>query len=218
VPGYTSWNEYAALLDYLAKDSTDIVVLLYIPNDVSLDNDQIGIGRGEFTHQSSSPLHRFLRSVYSKVYTAALVRSAIKALLAVRHGPPTTADLVRASDTTAMAYSMEAIRRIDELCRRQGIRFSVGIYRDLAYYELPDLVRAYERKIASALGEQGIEWFMVDTHTARLHPSQAKVTWGDVHSSPQATSYHVSDILTHIIAPASRGRAQGTAVPTSGRP
>lgn len=203
VPGYTSWNEYAALIDYLKQGySADHVVLLYIPNDLSLDNDNVGIGRGEYSHVSNSPFHRFTRAVYKRFYTAFLFSSGVKRMLSAAHpsGPMRT-DLSMAFDSVALANSMAAISRIDELCLRRGMRFSVAIWRDIAYYQRPDLARAYERQIATELSKRGIDSFLVASHTARLRLREAKVSWGDYHSSARAISHYVADILPHILRP-----------------
>src|SRR5205814_925598 len=70
VPGYTSWNEYAALRDYLLSHRLNYVILSYIPNDPTFNNDFFGISRGEFTNVSNSWFHQVTQAVYRHVYSA----------------------------------------------------------------------------------------------------------------------------------------------------
>lgn len=189
VPGYSSWNEYRALDRYLAKHRVDDVILLYHPGDATFENDILHIGRGDF----ETPTRRVVRAMYRRVNTIAFLRQSWLELRARRANP--------ASDTTGpsdsvMAYSMRAVQQAAELCRRQGIGFSVGVYRHIDALTSPVSWSAYEKRIRAALAERGIRWFLVASHTSHLRPREIMVSLADRHASARASSFIVTDILT----------------------
>lgn len=72
VSGYTSWNEYQSLVDYLKADRATEVVVLYMPNDPTFDNDYFGFSSGKrpsFSQEQSS-LHDLTYWLYSHVYVS----------------------------------------------------------------------------------------------------------------------------------------------------
>lgn len=194
VPGYTSWNEFAALRDYLSRHHVDAVVLSYVPNDPTFNNDFFGLGHGQFNNVSSSALHRLTQSLYRHVYSAYLLsdtwrrfRSSSKSQL-----PPLV------PSDSAVDYSMAALQRIKKLCQDVGASFSVAVYRDVSTYSAPKQTTEYEHKITEALSRRGIEWFVLGSFTEHLKKSEAMVSWSDPHPSARATSYITSDILHHV--------------------
>lgn len=199
VPGYTSWNEYASLRDYLAHHRVDAVILSYVPNDPTFNNDFFGIGRGEFNNVSNSPLHRLSQSLYRHVYSTYLLSDTwrrFRSSSRVRVTPLVPPD-------SAVDYSMSALERIKQLCHAASASFSVAVYRDVSTYSDPKETAEYEHKITAALSRHGIDWFLLDSFTQHLTRSEAIVSWSDPHPSARATSYIASDVLRHVTAPTS---------------
>ncbi|MCH7562941.1 MAG: hypothetical protein IH968_03855 [Gemmatimonadetes bacterium] len=198
VPGYTSWNEYAALVDYWRQYRADMVIVVYVPNDVSLDNDHLGLGSGTYSLVANTRFHRFTQLLYSNIYTAYLVREGVKK--AATWSLAQEGRRVRSQyfDEDAMDYSMEGLSRIKELCEREGVVFSVGIYRDLWHYTDPMTSSRYEEAIVRNLEERGMSWFLVSSHIEELPLREARVHWNDPHPSSKAVGLIVGDILKEI--------------------
>lgn len=195
VPGYTSWNEYAAFRDFVAAHSVDWVVLSYIPNDPTFNNDFFGISRGQFSNISDSPFHRFTQAVYRRSYTAYLIGDAWRRFRS--KGGQQVVPLVPSD--SAVEYSIEALDRIKKLCEMRGANFSVGLYRDVSAFTSPKLTSEYENKIQKAFAAHHIEWFPLQSHIAHLTRREAMVSWSDPHPSARATSFIVSDILGYML-------------------
>src|SRR5438552_257146 len=163
VPGYTSWNEYAALEDYLKEHEVSDVVLLYMPNDLTFDNDYFGIGRGGYASYSGNEdrAHRLLRDFYTHVYLASLLSQGLKrAAGMLRTQAPAEEKFDQLRMQPEIDYSMAALVKIRDLCRDKRIRLSVGIYRDVAFYYDSQSWLAYEQTIQSNLAKLGIELFL----------------------------------------------------------
>lgn len=204
VNGYTSWNEYAALADYLRKFSATDVILLYMPNDLTFDNDYFGIGKG---HQASfskdeDRLHRFTRFLYSRVYVSYLVADGLKRI-SKRVDNAAAAAIVSFDESQMqreIEYSMEALRKTQELCKARHIKFSVGIYRDVAYESDPKGWLTYEGAIQRNLERNGIRWFVAKSHMDNLKASEVRSSWNDPHPGAKAIGFIVSDIMGAVSA------------------
>ncbi|MBD0372786.1 MAG: hypothetical protein ICV60_18220 [Pyrinomonadaceae bacterium] len=188
VPGYSSWNEYAALKDYLEIHNVSKVILLYIPNDITFDNNHGGIGNGQFNDTSNSSFHRFLRFMYAHFYISYLISDRIKA---ITNRDKTQKVVV---DWPALDYSMQATRRIKELCQQNGIDFQVGIYRDIWYYSDKEAAEDYERRVSTALESIGVRCFVIKSHIDNLKLSEARVAWNDPHPSATAAKLIAEEI------------------------
>lgn len=202
VNGYTSWNEYAALTGYFAKYSATDVIVLYMPNDLTLDDDYFRIGQGKlasFSQDEDRP-HRFTRFLYSHVYVSYLVSDGIKRTFSWLDNPASAAGFDESKKQPEIEYSMEALRKIQELCNAHNARFSVGIYRDVAYDDDPKSWLKYEESIERNLTRNGINWFVVKSHIEHLTPSQVRSSWNDPHPGAKAIRFIVSDVLSEVSA------------------
>ena len=66
VPGYSSWNEYGAFRDY--QEQVDRLILIYVPNDITYENNHLKIAGDDIADISNSRVHKLLRALYSRVY------------------------------------------------------------------------------------------------------------------------------------------------------
>lgn len=198
VPGYTSWNEYAALMEYLSRYSADLVIVIYTPNDVTFDNDQLGISAGRYSVLADTKLHRLTQFLYRHVYISYLVRDSLQRGYSLFRSNRFSVDYSAYLDDAAIDYSMGALERLQKICKQKGIRFSVGIYRDVWDYDNANFSRKYEEKIKEHLDKRGIESFVIESHVAALGISEARVHWSDPHPSSKAVGFIVGDILREI--------------------
>lgn len=201
VPGYTSWNEYAAYVDYLKNHEITDLVLLYMPNDLTFDNDYFGIGRGNQASYSRNEdrVRRFLRGLYTRVYLASLLSDGLKGGVAVlrnKERPEQQFDAARVQPQ--LDYSIEALRKIEEMCDQKQIRFSVAIYRDVSFYYDAENWLLYEHAITSSLDQVGIRSFLAKSHIDRLSATEARVRVNDPHPSRKAVALIVEDILNEL--------------------
>ncbi len=200
VSGYTSWNELAAAREYLNRHSATDIVVLYMPNDLTLENDYFGIGKGKTASfsRNEAALHRITGSLYSHLYISYLVSDGIKRL-ASRVNPVQEAlafDEERSQKT--IDYSIQALLGIRELCEEKNIRFTVGIYRDVAYFADPRGWLQYEEAIARNLTRHGIKSLVVKSHIESLTPEQVRVSWNDPHPSAKAAGLIAEEILKAV--------------------
>jgi hypothetical protein len=199
VNGYTSWNEYSSLSDYLRKYSATDVIILYMPNDLTFDNDYFGIGKGNHASFSRDEdrLHRFTRFLYSHVYVSYLVSDSIKKLTSRVDNPAAAATVSfdESRKQSEIDYSMEALRKTQELCKTRNIKFLVGIYRDVAYESDPKGWLKYEESIERNLERNGINWFVAKSHMDNLKASEVRSSWNDPHPGAKAIGFIVEDIL-----------------------
>jgi hypothetical protein len=194
-PGYTSWNEYAAFRDFSAAHHVDWLVVSYVPNDPTINNDFFGMSPGKFNNISDDPFHRLTHSAYQYSYVAFLIGDAWRRYR--RSGSEQPAPLVPSD--SEVEYSMKALDRIRARCDSSGTVFRVGLYRDVSFYTAPKPTSEYEQKIARALAAHHIEWFPLASHISHLTRRQAMVSWADPHPSARATSFIVSDLLRSLL-------------------
>lgn len=204
VSGYTSWNEYQSLMDYLKADRATEVVLLYMPNDLTFDNDYFGFSRGKLPSFSreDSRLHDLTHWLYSHVYITYFVSDGLKRVAAGLNGvmKPGTAEssFDEKAKQPALNYSLEALDKIKEICRERKIKFLVGIYRDVAFFDDPVSWLQYEDFVERNLDQHGIEWFIAKSHTDKLQPREIRVAWNDPHPSQRAAGLIAEDILSAV--------------------
>ena len=201
VNGYTSWNEYAALVDYLKKNTATDVIVLYMPNDLTLDNDYFRIAQGKSASFSreANRLHRLTRFLYGHVYTTYLIADGAKRFLSHLDAPAVAAvGFDESRKPKEIDYSMEALRKIDELSKSRNINFSVGIYRDVAYYSDAQDWLKYELAIQRNLDRHGIKWFIVKSHIDNMKASEVRFSWNDPHPGAKAIGFIVSDLLAQL--------------------
>lgn len=202
VNGYTSGNEYAALTDYFAKYSATDVIVLYMPNDLTFDNDYFLIGQGNQASFSKDEdrLHRFTRFLYSHVYVSYLAADSVKKILSRVDNPASAAGFDENQKQREIEYSMEALRKIQGLCNARNARFSVGIYRDVAYDDDPKGWLKYEESVERNLDRNGIKWFVAKSHIENLKASEVRSSWNDPHPGAKAIGFIVSDVLSAVSA------------------
>jgi hypothetical protein len=204
VSGYTSWNEYEAIREYLSHNTVTNVVVLFMPNDLTFENDYFGIGKGKRASfdLSGSKRHEFTRWLYSHFYLSYLVADTAKRIQSrFTGGSPSqsVADKTNESNTSAtLAYAMQALVGIKNICDEKKIDFTVGIYRDVAYYDNSSQWLAYEELIKQNLQEQKINWFIAKSHTDNLKASEVRVSWNDPHPSPRAAGLIAEEVLSQI--------------------
>jgi hypothetical protein len=198
--GYTSWNEYTAFADYLKNHSATDLIVLYMPNDLTFDNDYFRIGQGVHASFSRNEdrLRRFNRFLYSHVYTSFLISDSLKRMTTRIDNPGATIGFDENHKQHEIDYSVEALKKLDELCKMRNIKFSVGIYRDVVYEADPKGWLKYEEAIARNLDRNGINWFNVKSHMDNLNASEVRSSWNDPHPGPKAIGYIVRDLLNEI--------------------
>jgi lysophospholipase L1-like esterase len=203
VSGYSSWNEYVALEDYLTRHTVTDVVLTYNPNDVTFDNDYFGIGQGRIAAFSDTKFHRLTQFIYGHVYTAYLFSDTLKKVVAYFRGSLKPGAASGAFDERlnqpAIDYSMQALKKIKELCEQKQIRFYVGIYRDIiGNANAPKEELEYEAVIKKNLDQAGINSLPITTHVEKLSVADARVFWNDPHPSAKAVGFIAADISRAI--------------------
>lgn len=221
--GYTTWNELAALEDYLARYDVDTVVLVFLENDITFDHNQLRLTDGEFGNIGSTPLHRATQALYRSVYLSYLVRNGIETVRAMlsakahsfdaapsEAGPtaassaasPATSPTISpaASPTTsrldspAFDHTLEGLARMQALCEREGTDLKVGIYRDVTFYDDLQGTLAYEARLAEAFAALGIESFVIGSHVEQLDRRAVRIAWNDPHPTADAVGYIARDI------------------------
>lgn len=204
VSGYTSWNEYDALQEYFQKNKANDVILLFMPNDLTFENDYFGIGRGNVASldRGSSRTVRYTRWLYSHFYTSFLLSDGLKRLVvgATRGKGEAKNDFREQEQLAEIDYAMEALGLMQKTCELNGAKLSVGIYRDISYFNDKVGWLRYEETIQSNLERKGIRWFVVKGHTDSLTPSEIQVAWNDVHPGPKAVELITQDIANAITA------------------
>ena len=198
-PGYTSWNEYAALIRYTNLSRVRTVVLIYVSNDMTKDNDyfkfrEIG---AKIYYMEKDMLRKFLRMVYDHSRLAFLISDSIKKIIySVRKGKDVT---ISRLDIDAFSYSIEAIRQLSEFCRNQGINLIVAIYRNGLFYQKPDRVANYEHILSSSLSKIGVDHFVLRWGTERLSKRQCCASWNDdVHPSADASQIIAAELAAEL--------------------
>jgi lysophospholipase L1-like esterase len=203
VSGYTSWNEYQAVNNYLSDHNATDIIVLYVPNDVTFENDYFGVGKGKRVSfdRGETKTREVTRWLYSHVYVSYLLSDSAKRVIATLRSSG-TAQAASGFDENAkreeLDYSMEAIERLKQLCEERQIRFQVAIYRDIVYFDDQASWLNYERAISKRLDDRGIQWFIAKSHIERLPPSEIRVTWNDPHPSAKAAGLIADDLLNSL--------------------
>jgi hypothetical protein len=201
VPGYSSWNEFGALTEYLASFAPTEVVLVYIPNDITYEDDYFGIGKGGRAAYGGieTSAQQFRRLVYSHIYVVSLAREAVRNLSArITRNQSWSDDASLVTDERPLDHSLEAVRRISEICATKRIAFSVGIYRDVLFLSNEKRWNEYERVLNDKMSKLGIKSFVIDSHASELSPADVRVSWSDPHPSAEAATKIAGDILQHL--------------------
>jgi hypothetical protein len=180
-PGYTSWNEFAALS---AADLTGVktVLLVYVSNDIITDNDHFKLGdpKARFYGMERDPFHKLTRFLYDHSRLFYVITDSVKKI-----GPvfrPDTSESPTPEgevDTKSLAYSMEAIAKIRDLCRQHGINLIVAIYNDSREFARPAWVAAYNGAVTAALKGLGVDYFIPHAARDRLTARQFSPAWND---------------------------------------
>jgi len=195
-PGYTSWNEYAALLRYrnLAKVTT--VVLVYVGNDITMDNDFFKLRQtgGRIIFMDQNIWHKLLHAAYDNSRTVFAVADGVKRLLYGRQHASPTYEV----DEPALAYSMDAIRKMHEACAIRGIELIVAIHRDGFFYRSRKAAEEYERKVSVALKAVGVDHFILQSATNKLDYHEFVVAWNDGHPSAEASEIIGGEIVAQL--------------------
>ncbi|MDX6692477.1 MAG: hypothetical protein QOF02_80 [Blastocatellia bacterium] len=198
VSGYTSWNEYGSLEDYLTKHTATDVIVLYIPNDITFENDYFGIRRGNLPSfaQRDTAFLRFTRALYSHFYTAFLISDGIKKVSArLNNTDGYSGKFDLENRQPEFNYSMDALSKMQELCGQRKMSFAVAIYRDVEHYYAPEKSLAYEAAIKKSLDARGIKSFVAKSHIENLKFNEAKVLWNDPHPSARAITFIAGDFF-----------------------
>jgi len=204
VSGYTSWNEYKALVEFLKSNSATEVVVLYMPNDPTFDNDYFGFRRGQRPSfwRNESRLHDLSYWFYSHIYVSYFVSDGLKRVAARFNSgiekPTGKISFDEKVMQPALDYSMQALEKMAEICRERQIALLVGIYRDVVFLDDPTGWLEYENAIKRSLEHRGIRWFVAKSHTDKLQPGDIRVAWNDPHPSREATSLIAEDILAAV--------------------
>jgi len=193
VPGYTSWNEYVALQQYDKIDDTRVVLLVYMANDLTYDNDTLKMRDGQIDIVGHSLFHFVTRWLYSNIYISNVIFNEFKKWS--QHTNMDTPAYYNV-DGNLLRYSMQAIEEIKKLCDQKNIAFLVGIYRDVIIYQHFEVEKNYEKAIMQALSARGISSFILKEHTDKLPLERAKVAWNDPHPSPEAAELLANQIYT----------------------
>ncbi|HBB86415.1 MAG TPA: hypothetical protein DC047_02235 [Blastocatellia bacterium] len=200
VNGYTSWNEYAAFSDYLTKHSATDVIVLYMPNDVTFDNDYFRIGQGDHASFSRNEdrLRRLNRFLYSHVYVSYLISDSLKKITTRIDNPAATVVFDENQRQREIDYSLEALKKLADLCKHRNINFSTAIYRDVAYEADPKGWLKYEESIERNLDRNGVKWFLAKSHMDNLTAREVRSSWNDPHPGSKAIGFIVKDLLNEL--------------------
>jgi hypothetical protein len=93
---------------------------------------------------------------------------------------------------------MEALKKMEELCKSRDIHFSVAIYRDVAYEADPKEWLKYEEIIERNLDLNRINSFVVKSHMDNLKTSEVRSSWNDPHPGAKAIGFIVKDLLNEL--------------------
>jgi hypothetical protein len=210
-PGYTSWNEFAAFSRYPRLANVHSLLLVYVSNDVTTNNDWFRFGEtgGRIEYMQKDLLHKLTHFLNDNSRIYYLASDAIKKWLFIirsaKGNGQNTGPVVVSEEGLAysmeegLAYSMEAIKKLQDLCRVKGINFIVGIYRDGTVYEQPDWVVQYEHVLSSRLSAIGVDHFVFKRATDELTSTQFAVSWNDnTHASAIASKIMAEEIVAEL--------------------
>jgi hypothetical protein len=204
VPSYTSWNEYAALRDLGKLSGVRTLLLIYVANDLTMDNDHFKLRtNGHIYYLENDAFHKATRFLYDRSRLFDVVSDRVKRMIsdAGRRGRPPVGETDDGTpiDAKALAYSMEAVAKIRDICRSQNINFLVALYREGSFYTRPKWTAAYEATVSQQLAALGIDHFVLDEATARLDLDRYTVSWDDHrHASPAAARLIAAQIVAEL--------------------
>src|SRR5262245_41761706 len=144
VPGYTSWNEYAALAGSTELYNAGVVLLVYVDNDITFDNDKMKMSDGHIAIVGHSLFHSMTRWLYSNIYISNVLLGELKKWTNVLGYNPNLP-----IDYSALTYSMKAIEGIKNLFDQNDVVLLVAIYRQVG--DVSNQQLEYEKKIMDAL-------------------------------------------------------------------
>lgn len=208
-PGYTSWNEYEALRLYLNEHEVDIVILFYVFNDITKDNNALRAMRQDQKNEYS-PLKRVL---YKNIYSLTLINQISSRIKSIarnkeRSGRNTSnVNNVNVVDQLysaylnqeALDYSMDAISKIKSLCVKNNIELIVVLPRfHIWYYNHPQFSEDFEKEIIARLNQIGINGYIAKAHVENLSVEDINVHENDFHPSALAVKYIVDEIYEKI--------------------
>jgi len=203
-PGYTSWNEYEALKQYIENHNVDIVILFYVFNDVTLDNNAL-IVMSQDQKRRYSPLKRTLyRNIYLLSFineTTARFKDNTGVTGASENRDDKIVDQLYSTylNQEALDYSMNAISKIKSLCDENGIELLVAIPRfHMWYYNYPEFSKDFELDLISRLNKSGVKAYVAKSHVDNLSVEEINVYTNDHHPSALAVEYIVNEIYQQI--------------------
>lgn len=196
-PGYTSVNELAAAKRYFASHGAERVIVVYVANDATFDDDQLKLKEG-FALQGQSAWHRATRSLYEHVYVSFLISDSFKRLGSMLTEPPSSEGFWSTISDDAIERSLDALAELEALSAAHGAKLSVAINRDISYYELPAPAEAFERRVLKGLEQRKMDAFVLSSYQKELPLDEACVSPMDAHPSRKAVGLMVNDIVAHI--------------------
>ena len=179
-------------------------MLIYVANDLTTDNDHFKLSRanGRISYLENDAFHKAMRFLYDRSRLFDVVSDRVKRLVADTRGggrKSAEADDDTAIDTKSLAYSMEAVAKIRDICRSQDINFLIALYREGSFYTRPKWTAAYEAIVSQHLAALGIEHFVLDQATAHLDLDRYTVSWDDHrHASPAAAELIAGQIVAEF--------------------
>ncbi len=93
-------------------------------------------------------------------------------------------------------YSMNAIKKLRDLCQARGIRLLVAIFR--GPWQRPEWTSQYEYAVSSGLSALDVNHFVLRWAADRLTQSEFEVSWNDKHPSALARRIMAEEILTEF--------------------
>ena len=204
VSGYTSWNEYEALKLYLEDNNVEYVLLFYILNDITFDNNNLKAMKEE-SGFNANPIGRFLlRNVYSysilinlKSYVGPILSTIGRGYFYDKEHYESIYRL--RIDKEALDYSMEALLEIQNFCKENGIQFYVVIPVAPSGEEgHPSLNSIIEREVENRLDSLGIKKIVLTSHLTKLSISEYTLSINDSHPSALGMKYFSQELFEYL--------------------
>lgn len=203
-PGYTSWNEYEALNKYLVNNNVDIVVLFYVFNDITINNNAF-VDMKKDQQANNNPFKRAFRK---NIYLLSFIKE-------ININNSTSTNSIRKTDVDisiidqlestymdqeAVNYSIEAISKIQSICEQNEAELIVAIPRfHMWYYNFPEFSDKFESHITSKLNDIGVKSYIAKSHVENLSIKEINVYRNDYHPSALAVEYLSKEIFDQII-------------------
>ena len=205
-PGYTSWNEYTAVSRYMQRANPNDVVLVYVHNDVTRNNDHFNFKEngGKIYYMERDFLRKVTGFFYERSRLFYIVADSIKRLFKMMRDDDVNYSSKRwIVDRDAMSYSIGALKGIKMLCDQIGATFRVAIYRGGSYYSrgaARDFHESYERLLTASLKEAKIDHFILGRAVAELPLEKFRISWNDDgHPSAIAAQLIAEEIVTMLM-------------------